>query len=81
MTARDMVVSLLLSELETWRANHPSGTVWEQREAFPMAELWRRVDAAFPAGPFDQPLYRRLLELAGYSAGAADATQGGWRPA
>ncbi len=72
MTATETrVVSGLLSELETWRAEHPGATLDEQRNAFPDECLRRRVDAACPGGAFDQALYQRLLLVAGYGKAAA----------
>lgn len=72
MTATEtLVVSGVLSELETWRAEHPGATLEEQRAAFPMPSLRRRVDAACPGGEFDFALYRRLLAVAGYGRAAA----------
>jgi len=73
------VVSGLLAELETWRAEHPGATLSEQRAAFPTGCLRRRVDMACPAGAFDHALYRRLAEVAGHGRPAAAMVAAGRR--
>ncbi len=63
----EYVLNRFLSELETWRAEHPGWTEREQSDAFPPVELWRRAGGSAEGGDrCDGALYARLMEIAGY---------------
>lgn len=58
-----LLVNHLLSELETWRAENQDASMDDQRTAFPLSSLRERAGHRVVDG---DPLYRRLLEVAGH---------------